>query len=134
MRKDGVWDLLSWRQERTGSGEEDFLHQKIVEEEEDVLTTIYADDTQSRASAKTLKELERRNSIGLTKICEEMKSLRLKVNEDKTTYLVLATQGRRCREDLHSEIEVCNEKVKSSKTGKCLGLTITDDLTWRQKN
>ena len=62
-----------------------------------------------------------------------MKSLRLKVNEDKTTYLVLATQGRRCREDLRSEIEICGEKVKSTKTGKCLGLTITDDLTWRDQ-
>ena len=62
-----------------------------------------------------------------------MKSLRLKVNEDKTAYLVLATQGRRCREDLRSEIEICGEKVKSTKTGKSLGLTITDDLTWRDQ-
>ena len=82
-----------------------------MEDDEDVLTTIYADDTQSRTSARSLKELERRNSVGLTKICKEMKSLRLKVNEDKTTYLVLATQGRRCREDLKSEIEICGEKL-----------------------
>ena len=71
--------------------------------------------------------------MGLTNICEEMKSLRLKVNEHKTTYLVLATQGRRCREDLQSEITVCSEKIKSSKTGKRLGLTIADDLTWRDQ-
>ena len=133
LRQEGVWDLLRWRQERDGDGIQDCLKQKIVDDDEDVLTTIYADDTQSRTSAKTLKELERKNNIGLTKICKEIKSLRLKVNEDKTTYLVLATQGRRCREDLRSEIEICGEKVKSTKTGKCLGLTITDDLTWRDQ-
>ena len=133
LRKEGAWDLPGWRQERTGNGAHDGLKQKIVEEDGDVLTTIYADDTQSRTSAKSLQELERRNGIGLTRICEEMKSLRLKVNEDKTTYLVIATQGRRCREDLKSEIEVCGEKVKSTTTGKCLGLIITNDLTWRDQ-
>ena len=112
---------MSWREERTGGGSKDGLQQKIVENEEVVLTTIYADDIQSRASAKTLTELKRRNSMGLTQICEEMKSLRLNVNEDKTTNLVLATQGRRYREDLQSKITVCSEKVKSSKTGICLG-------------
>ena len=111
----------------------DVLKQKVVEEDGDVLTTIYADDTQIRTSAKTLRELELRNSRGLTRICEEMKSLRLKVNEDKTTYLVLASQGRRCREDLQSKIEGCGETVKSTKTGKCLGLIITNDLTWRDQ-
>ena len=62
-----------------------------------------------------------------------MKSLRLKVNVDKTTYLVLATQGRRCREDLKSEIEISGEKVKITKTGKSLGLIITNDLRWRDQ-
>ena len=120
---------MNWRKERSGVTGQDRLKQKVVEEDGDVLTTIYADDTQSRTSAKTLRELELRNSRGLTRICEEMKSLRLKVNEDKTTYLVLASQGRRCREDLQSKIEVCGETVKSTKTGKCLGLIITNDLT-----
>ena len=100
MRNDGVWNLMNWRESRTGNGQGDKLKQKVKEDDEDVQTSIYADDTQSRAAAKTLVELERRNSIGLTKICTEMKSLRLKVNEDKTTYMVLATQGRRSRQIL----------------------------------
>ena len=50
-----------------------------------MLTTIYADDTQSRTSAKTKEELERRNSVGLTKICKEMKSFHLKVNDASNT-------------------------------------------------
>ena len=45
LRKEGAWDLPSWRQERTGNGAHDGLKQKIVEEDGDVLTTIDADDT-----------------------------------------------------------------------------------------
>ena len=135
LRLEGVWDLSRWREERSG-GEEgvgDQLRTKENEEAEDVLTTIYADDTQSRASAKTKEELERRNSRGLTRVCEELKALRLKVNEDKTTYMILATQGRRARENLDSEIIVCGERVKSVKVGKALGILVSDDLMWKDQ-
>ena len=47
--------------------------------------------------------------------------------------MVLATQGRRAREDLTSEIEVCGERVKSIDSGKCLGLLVLNDLTWRHQ-
>ena len=132
LRTEGVWDLEGWREERIGGveGLGDRLLQKQQQEEGDVVTTVYADDTQSRTSAKTKQELERRNSRGLTAICRELKNLRMKVNEDKTTYMVLATRGRRERENLESEIEVCGEIVKSTKTGKCLGLLVSDDLMW----
>ena len=104
-----VWEIFSWREERSGLNEEtrDTLKTKEKNEAEDVLTTIYANDSKSRASAKTKKELEERNSRGLTKVCEQLTALRLKVNEDKTTYMILATQGRRAWEDLESEIVVC---------------------------
>ena len=101
-----------------------------------MITTIYADDTQSRAAAKTLGELERRNSEGLTKVCKELKAMRLKVNESKTVYMILATQGIRARENLEnreSEINICGEKGKNVKVGKALGLLISDDLTWRHQ-
>ena len=135
FRSQCVWDLVSWREERSGLNAEtrDTLKTKEKNEAEDVLTTIYADDTQSRASAKTKKELEERNSRGLTKVCEQLKALRLKVNEDKTTYMILATQGRRAREDLESEIVVCGEKVKSVKVGKALGLLVSHDMTWKDQ-
>ena len=107
MRDDNVWQFEKWREMRTGlmEGEKDSLEFKMNEDEKDVITTIYADDTQSRAAAKTLEELETRNSEGLTKVCQELKALRLKVNEGKTTYMVLATQGIRRREDLSSKIK-----------------------------
>ena len=105
----------------------------MTEDEEDVITTIYADDTQSRAAAKTKEELEQTNSVGLKKVCQELKALRLKVNEGKTTYMVLATQGIRRRENLNSQIEVCGKVVKNVSVGKALGLLVSDDLSWRHQ-
>ena len=103
-----------------------------MEDPEDVVTTIYADDTQSRAASKDLKELERRNGQGITKVCNALKALRLKVNEGKTVYMVLATPGIRRRDGhVKSEIEVCGKKVKNVSKGKALGLVVSDDLSWR---
>ena len=135
MRNDNIWQFENWRRTRTGlrEGEKDSLVYKMTEDEKDVITTIYADDTQSRAAAKSLKELEKRNSEGLTKVCLELKSLRLKVNEGKTTYMVLATQGIRRRENLSSQIEVCGKVVKNVSVGKALGLLVSDDLSWRHQ-
>ena len=59
--------------------------------------------------------------------------MRLKVNEGKTNYMVLASMGRRRLEDLSSEIVICGEVVKSVKVGKSLGLLVSDDLTWRHQ-
>ena len=134
LRREGAWKLDTWRKERTGEEDrKDCLKQKRREDQSDVVTTIFADDTQSRASAKTKAELERRNSEGLTKICSQLKAMRLKVNEGKTTYMVLASMGRRKLEDLNSEITICGEVVKNVKVGKSLGLLVSDDLTWRHQ-
>ena len=54
LRREGLWKLETWRKERTGKEDgRDFLQQKRREDQTDVITTIFADDTQSRASAKT---------------------------------------------------------------------------------
>ena len=135
LRKEGVWKLESWRKERTGleGRKKDCLMQKMKEDPADVITTIFADDTQSRASARTKAELERRNSEGLTIIFKELKAMRLKVNEGKTSYMVLTSMGRRRQEDLSSQIMICGEVVENVKVGKSLGLLISDDLTWRHQ-
>ena len=138
MRREKIWKLDTWKSERTGGKFEndDRLKCKMVEGEMDVVTTIYADDTQSRAAARTLGELEKRNSKGLTRVCQELKAMRLKVNESKTVYMILATQGIRRRENLdnkESVIDVCGNQVKNVKVGKALGLLISDDLTWRHQ-
>ena len=133
MRVEGVWNLSSWREERTGGdiGEDKLQQEK--EGEKDVVTTLYADDTQSRAAAKTKAELEKINSRGITEVCRQLKSMRLKVNEDKTTYMILATKGRRQQENLESEIKVCGEKVKSKQVGKSLGLLVSSNMSWKDQ-
>ena len=60
MRMEVVWKLESWREERTGDGKTDRLRQKAQQDDEDVQTSIYADNTQSRAAAKTIGELEQK--------------------------------------------------------------------------
>ena len=97
-----------------------------------MITTMYADDTQSRAASRELKELERRNGTGITKVCNQLKALRLKVNEDKTVYMVLTTPGMRRRDGcVKSQTKVCGEVVKNVQQGKALGLIVSDDLSWR---
>ena len=136
MRANGYWGLEGWRGERCGlvHGEKDRLKQKIMEDPRDLVTTIYADDTQSRAAAKSLQELERRNGEGLIKVCKELKALRLKVNEGKTVYMVLATPGIRRRDGhINSQVQICGKIVKNVKKGKVLGLVVSDDLSWRDQ-
>jgi hypothetical protein len=58
--------------------------------------------------------LERRNGQGFTRVCNELKALRLKVNEGKTVYMVLTTPGIRRRYGyVKSEIEVACKKAYS---------------------
>ena len=82
FRRAGTWDLEGWREERTGGGmgEDDRLLQKEKEEDGDVLSSVYADDTQCRTSAKTKLKLERQNTKGLNEICRQLKALRMKIN------------------------------------------------------
>ena len=56
------------------------------------------------------------------------------MNESKTTYMIIATQGIRLRENLAnkvSKINVCGQQVQNVHVGKALGLLISDDMTWR---
>ena len=81
---------------------------------------------------KTKKNGEKKNGKGITKVCNELKALRLKVNEGKTVYMVLTTPGIRRRDGyVKSEIGVCGNKVKNVSKGKALGLEVSDDLKWQ---
>lgn len=66
--------------------------------ETDLTTKEDMDKELSRASAKTLRELEKRNGEGVTRVCKVLKAMRLKVNKSKTTYMIIATQGIHTRE------------------------------------
>ena len=55
LRSNGKWKLKEWKNERTGV--ENQINDKLLyrkeKDDKDVVTTIYADDTQSRASARS---------------------------------------------------------------------------------
>ena len=47
--------------------------------------------------------------------------------------MILATQGRRARENLESKIFVCEKRMKNIRVGKVLGLLVSDDLMWKDQ-
>ena len=69
LRTDGTWDLKGWKKERCGllEGERDGLKQRIAEDPRDLITTIYADDTQSRAASKNIRGAGKKEWRGLNK-------------------------------------------------------------------
>ena len=92
--------------------------------------TLFADDSANRCTAKNMVELERRMTRGLERVFRSMRGSRLKVNPDKTTYMVIAGPGRRARDDLRSTLTVEGELIEAKRVGKSLGLLINDNLTW----
>ena len=101
-----------------------------MEDQTDMVMTLYADDSANRVVAKNMLDLKRRMTRGLERVFRSMQASRLKVNADKTTYLVIAGPGRRTREDLRSTLGVGREKIQAVRVGKSLGLLINDNLTW----
>ena len=56
---------------------------------------MYADDSRARASGKTWEETEAKMKGTLKPVNENMKEARLKVNEDKTKLLTIASNLKR---------------------------------------
>ena len=129
MREKGALKIVRWSRERGGMGS-DVWRQKIKEGPVDMKMALFADDSQNRVTARSRQELERRMRRGLDRVFTGMKASRLKVNADKTTYMVMAGPGRRRNEDMESKIYVQGEEIQAVKTGKCLGLLINNNLTW----
>ena len=129
MRTEGIWQISKWRKERGGMGP-DLWRQKTKDDPSDMNMTLFADDSANRVTARTRQELERRMVRGLERVFTSMKASRLKVNADKTTYMVMAEPGRRGREDLESTLYVQGEEIESVGVGKCLGVMINNNLTW----
>ena len=129
MRREGHYRIEAWTAERGGLGSDQWRHKK-VEDQTDMVMTLYADDSANRVVAKNMLDLKRRMTRGLERVFRSMQASRLKVNADKTTYLVIAGPGRRTREDLRSTLGVGREKIQAVRVGKSLGLLINDNLTW----
>ena len=77
---------------------------------------------------------------GGNRVCQALRALRLKVNEEKTVYLVCMTSQKRrimCKRrneaEVNSVITLGGQRIRNKREGKCLGVWINDDLTWRKQ-
>ena len=77
---------------------------------------------------------------GGNRVCQALRALRLKVNEEKTVYLVCMTSQKRrimCKRrneaEITSVITLGGQRVQNKREGKCLGVWLNDDLTWRKQ-
>ena len=57
---------------------------------------------------------------------------KLKLNDDKTQLLVMATRQRQVKTSTDLEITTTSGFIKPVKTAKLLGIDIQDDLKWSQ--
>ena len=133
MRMKGYWNIETWRGERTGIGP-DQLRIKTQKDPHDGQAELYADDSTARNSGKTWEETEGRMKSTLRPVFENMKAARLKVNEDKTKLLVIASnQKRRAEGGLRVSMIIGGKEVKTESSAKSLGVIIGSDLSWREQ-
>ena len=137
-KKNGVlnaelWRIKEYRQERTGVGP-DQLRAKKRRDPDDGKSTIYADDSSILSSGTTWKQLESRMHSSLRPTFDNMKASRLKVNENKTQFIVIASHQRRLASGgLKVETSIGGEAKKPEEVVKSLGVLISNDLTWKHQ-
>ena len=67
-------------------------------------------------------------------VFENMKASRLKVNEDKTKLIIIASnQKRRAEGGLDVSMMIGGKEVKPESSAKSLGVIISGDLSWKEQ-
>ena len=133
MRLEGHWNIESWRMEKTEIGP-DQLRVKTRQDPHDGRAELYADDSTASASGKTWEETKRKMGSTLQPVFENMKAARLKVNEDKTKLLVIASnQKRRAQGGLQVSMQIGGKEIKPESSAKSLGVIIGTDLSWKEQ-
>ena len=95
---------------------------------------MVADDSSILNSGETWNQLEIRMHSTLRPTFDNMKASRLKVNEDKTDYITIASHQKRLAAG-GFDVETCiGGKIKKPKEYvKSLGVLISNDLTWKHQ-
>ena len=133
MRKEGTWYIESWREERTGVGPNQ-LRVKKKQEPHDGRAELYADDSTARASGKTWDDVKANITRTIKPVFQNMKAARLKVNEDKTKLLIIASnQKRRAEGGLSVSMVIGGKEIKPESSARSLGVLISSDLSWREQ-
>ena len=94
IRKEGKWNIKRWRSEQTVVGPAQ-LRIKRNQEPHDGLAEVYADDSTASAAGKTWEEVKVKITRTIRPVFDNMKSARLKVNQDKTKLLLIASNQKR---------------------------------------
>ena len=127
------WRIEEAKRERTGVGP-DQLRVKRKRGPDDGKSTIYADDSSILTSGSTWNQLEDRMHNSLKPTFSNMKASRLKVNEDKTQYIIIASNQRRMASGgLEVETTIGGKEQKPKDVVKSLGVLISNDLTWKHQ-
>ena len=100
-----TWRIEEYRRERTGVGP-DQLRVKKRRDPDDGKSTLYADDNSILNSGATWNQLESRMHSSLRPTFNNMKASRLKINEDKTQFIIIASHQRRLAAG-GLEVETC---------------------------
>ena len=93
---------------------------------------IYADDTNVSFESANLNELEEMMISDLSRLNTWLKENRLSLNIAKTEYMVIGTRQRLAAQDVDRiSVHVDNTVIKRVQQTKSLGLTIDDNLMWK---
>jgi len=91
-------------------------------------TTLFPDDTSLHISHKDIKTLQRIVQNELDKVDTWMRSNRLSINYNKTTYMILtATPSQNC----NFEISMNDVRIQKTDSIKYLGVIIDNKLSWK---
>ena len=94
-------------------------------------TILYVDDTTEMIKAQNIEELNMKIQEEANRSVQWMDQNRMKISEDKTKILVSSTRALR---NLHQQpvaVTIKGIKVKETKSEKILGITFSNDLTWK---
>ena len=93
----------------------------------------YADDTTITCSGRSVLEVEDKLTSDCERICQWMKSNKLKLNAKKTHILTMGTQQRLSRLPRNLEVTMDNVLLKEapSKSEALLGCIIDSNLKWK---
>ena len=90
----------------------------------------FADDSTYSVSSQDQDTLEQKLNERYNVLANYMGNNRLKLNDDKTHLLIMATKQKQRLININVKINTSTEEIKPIKSEKLLGIFIQDDLKW----
>ena len=92
----------------------------------------FADDSTYSVSSADQDTLSQKLNDRYSVLASYMNSNRLKLNDDKTHLLIMATKQKKRLINIDVKINTTSEEIKPIKSEKLLGIYIQDDLKWSE--